>query len=203
MPVEKTDNWWQTRHKNVLASDFSQAKILFLGDSITQNWEEEEFGYPVWQQYYGDNAVNLGFSADKTQHLLWRITNGEIDNISPEVTILLIGTNNAQDDSAAEIAKGVNAIIDVIENKLPETQLIVHRIFPRGKSTEPLRSVTDEASEIFSQRANTPNITYVDINEYFLDGQGDVPQDIMPDGLHLSTQGYTIWANEISNYISP
>jgi len=199
----RTDNWWQERHSSVLATDNSKAKILFLGDSITQNWGSPSFGQGIWQQYYGDSAVNLGFSGDKTQHLLWRIEHGEIDDMSPEFTILLIGTNNAKEYSANDIANGVNAIIDVIEQKLPNTKLIVHRIFPRGPANDPVRKITNDASEQLNQRAATSdNITYLDINASFLDGQGNIPEDIMADALHPSTKGYAIWANELSNYVS-
>jgi beta-glucosidase len=201
--VAKTDNWWLDRHKKVLATDNSKAKILFIGDSITHNWESPSFGFGIWQQFYGENAVNLGFSGDKTQNLLWRIENGEIDDMSPEITVLLIGTNNAEDYSTDEIASGVNAIIDVVLQKLPKTHILVHRIFPRGVVTDPLRKITDTASEKFSQRANTSDrVTYLDLNTYFIDGQGNIPEDIMADGLHPSTKGYAIWANELSNHIS-
>jgi len=202
--VEKTESWWQERHSQILNSDFSKAEILFLGDSITQKWEEPVFGFSIWQQYYGENAVNLGFGGDKTQNLLWRITNGEIDHMSPEVTILLIGTNNAQDYSPEDIAKGINAIVAVIKEKLPETRLIVHRIFPRGDVNEPLRKVTDAASELIAQRTDVsdPDFTYVDINGSFLDSEGNVFVELMPDGVHLSTEGYAIWANEIAYYLS-
>ena len=183
--VSRADSWWEERHRKAIAADNSKAKVLFLGDSITQNWEEDNFGLGIWQQHYGDRAVNLGFSGDKTQHLLWRIENGEIDSMSPDYTVLLIGTNNAQDYSAQEIASGVNAIIDVIEKKLPDTQLILHRIFPRGEVTDPLREVIDTASEQFSQRAQiSDKITYLDINEQFLDVEGNIPKYIMADGLH-------------------
>jgi len=201
--IARADSWWQQRHNNILAADNSKAKILFLGDSITHNWESASFGFGIWQQYYGDSAVNLGFSGDKTQHLLWRIEHGEIDDMSPEFVVLLIGTNNAKEYSADDIASGVNAVIDVIVQKLPNTQLIVHRIFPRGPTNDPIRKVTDAASQQLNQRATTSdNITYLDINASFLDGQDNIPEDIMADGLHPSTKGYAIWANELSNHIS-
>jgi lysophospholipase L1-like esterase len=124
--------------------------------------------------------------------------------MSPEYTILLIGTNNAKDYTAAEIANGVNAIIDIIEKKLPNTHLILHRILPRGAATEPLREVTNAASILFSRRANSSDkITYLDINAFFVDGQGNIPSDIMLDGVHPSTKGYATWANALSYYISP
>jgi beta-glucosidase len=202
--VKRLDSWWQQRHNNILATDKSAVKILFLGDSITQSWENPNFGFIIWQQYYGQSAINMGFSGDKTQHLLWRIEHGEIDNMSPEYTILLIGTNNAEDYTADEIANGVNAIIDVIEEKLPNTHLILHRIFPRGEVTDPLREVTNAASILFSRRANrSDKITHLDINAFFVDGQGNIPSDIMLDGVHPSTKGYATWANALSYYISP
>tara|TARA_R110002167_G_scaffold74663_3_gene208803 strand:- start:6417 stop:7178 length:762 start_codon:yes stop_codon:yes gene_type:complete len=200
---QRSNSWWQQRHQDILSADKSAVKLLFLGDSITQQWQHEAYGLPIWQQYYGDEfAFNMGFSGDKTQHLLWRIENGELNGVSPDVTVLMIGTNNVEDDKAEDIAEGINLIIEQVQLKLPQTKLIVHRIFPRGNADNPARLIIDAASQIISSKANEQSFIYVDINERFEDGEGNVLDSLMYDGLHLTTKGYQVWADALSEYIA-
>jgi beta-glucosidase len=198
--IEREVEWWQTRHKKILDADKSSIDILFLGDSITQGWED--YGQDVWLQNFGENrAFNMGFRGDKVQHLLWRITNGELDNISPKITFLLIGTNNSEENTARDIAEGINKNIEQIVKKLPKTKLIVFKIFPRGLANSKLRKITNEASEIVKKSVDNQTVFYLDINEYFLDINSNTTIDIMYDGLHLTEHGYEIWANAISHLI--
>jgi len=198
--IENKAEWWQTRHQQIVITDKTSIDILFLGDSITQSWEDE--GLDVWTQNFGGNlAFNMGFSGDKIQHLLWRISNGELDNISPKITFLLIGTNNSQENTAIQIAEGINKSIEQIVQKLPETKLIVFKIFPRGPENSALRQITNQASEIVAKAVDNKKVFYLDINEHFLDINSNIPIDIMHDGLHLTGHGYEIWANAISHLV--
>jgi len=198
--IENKAEWWQTRHKQIVITDKTSIDILFLGDSITQSWEDE--GLDVWfQNFGGSRAFNMGFSGDKIQHLLWRISNGELDNISPKITFLLIGTNNSQENTAIQIAEGINKSIEQIVQKLPETKLIVFKIFPRGSENSTLRQITNQASEIVAKAVDNKKVFYLDINEHFLDINSNIPIDIMHDGLHLTGHGYEIWANAISHLV--
>jgi len=202
IPASKNMQWWEDRHNRIVALDKSDFKVFFLGDSITQGWIMAKYGHNIWLENFGEeSALNLGFSGDRTQNLLWRIENGELDKSNPELVILMIGTNNAKDDSAEDIAKGVKAILSVIQTKLPKTKIIVHRIFPRGIESHPLRLVTNKASEIFSKNSNEQSIYYLDINSHFQDESNNVPIDIMYDGLHLTTKGYAIWINAIKHLL--
>lgn len=92
VPRAKPD-WWMPRHQAVL-DRVSQGNVdlLMIGDSITHGWENS--GKAVWDQYYAPrNAANLGFGGDRTEHVLWRLQNGEVDNIDPKLAVLMIGTN--------------------------------------------------------------------------------------------------------------
>ena len=112
--------------------------LLFLGDSITQGWHNNE----VWKRFYGPrHAANFGIGGDRTQHVLWRIENGEIDGIHPRVAVLMIGTNNAGSNSADEIAAGVTAIVQELRKRLPETKVLLLGVFPAAPSPiRPARS---------------------------------------------------------------
>lgn len=202
VPVAKNMDWWQDRHNTIVAMDKSEVELVFIGDSITDLWDEEEYGLPIWQQYFGHlNSLNLGYDSDKTQHALWRVQNGEIDGMSPSYVVIMIGTNNAKSDTAEDIALGIKTIVDEVLARLPETTIILHRIFPRGNIDNPARAVTDKASELVSSQISDDRVIFADINAHFEDATGNVPRDIMYDGVHLTTKGYQVWADALMDYL--
>ncbi|MHC4154235.1 MAG: GDSL-type esterase/lipase family protein [Planctomycetota bacterium] len=171
--------------------------LIFVGDSITQRWDRQ--GTQIWQKYYSRrNAVNLGVDGDRTQNVLWRLDHGNIDGIDPEVAVVMIGTNNSDDGDAAEgIARGIIAVCMKLRQKLPETRIILHAIFPRGPGPSAQRELNARASELASKIADGKMIFYMDIGEEFLEPDGAISTDIMYDYVHLTAKGYRIWANAI------
>jgi beta-glucosidase len=200
MPVEQREpwavEWWMPRHEKVLDEVASgNVDLIMVGDSITHGWEGD--GKEFWDQYYElRNAVNMGFSGDRTQHVLWRFDHGEIDGISPKLAVLMIGTNNSngEDNTAEEIADGIKAICAEIQIKLPKTKILILAIFPRGAGPSPQREKNAKASELASRIADAKKIFYLDINDKFLEDDGTLPKEIMPDLLHPNKKGYEIWA---------
>lgn len=207
-PVSRsTPDWWMPRHQQVL-DRVAQGSVdlLMIGDSITHGWDHA--GQEVWAQYYAPrNAVNLGFSGDRTEHVLWRLQNGEIDKISPKLAVLMIGTNNSGGDqfTAEQIADGIKAIVCTLRTKLPETKVLILSIFPRGDAEQRANkqgsgslnaqwAKNDQASQLASQIADGKMIFFLDINQGFLTEDGVLTRDIMPDLLHPKAKGYQIWA---------
>jgi len=211
-PVARADSkWWMQRHQKVLERVAQgNVDLIMVGDSITHRWENA--GKKVWDRYYAPrNAVNLGFSGDRTQHVLWRLDNGEIDGISPKLAVLMIGTNNSngQDNTAEEIADGIKAICAKIRAKLPKTKILLLAIFPRAEGNSEQRdkqnvakfnsqwAKNNQASKLASQIADGKHIFYLDINEAFLDEHGVLTREVMPDLLHPNEKGYMIWAKAV------
>ena len=170
--------------------------LLFLGDSITQGWGKAE---EVWSKYYDKyQPANFGIGGDRTQHVLWRIENGELDGISPKVVVLMIGTNNTGGDTADAIAKADTKIIQAIRAKLPKTKVLVLGIFPRGdkKTGELSAGAMPKIKEVNAALAKLDDgktIRYLDLADKFIVG-GKIPADVMPDQLHPNAKGYQIWA---------
>jgi beta-glucosidase len=210
-PADRSNvDWWMPRHEQVLHRVAQgDVNLIFVGDSITQGWENA--GKAIWDRYYAPrNAVNMGFGGDRTQHVLWRFDHGEIDGISPKLAVLMIGTNNSngQDHTAEEIADGIKAICARIQAKLPKTKILMLAIFPRGDAVQ--RKVKEQgatfnsqwannarASELAARIADNRRIYYLDINDAFLDENGVLTREVMPDLLHPKEKGYTIWAETI------
>lgn len=172
--------------------------VLFLGDSITEGWAGR--GKEVWaSQYTKYQPANFGIGGDRTQHVIWRIENGELDGIHPKVLVLMIGTNNIG-YPAADILKGDKKIIEEIHQKLPDTKLLLLAIFPRGMDPK-MANVATMREKIKTVNAELAKLDdgsktrYLDLGPKFLDAEGVLPADIMPDFLHPNAKGYQIWAD--------
>jgi len=204
-PVPRANDWWMPRHKAVLGR-IAQGNVdlLMIGDSITHGWENS--GKTTWDKYFASrNAANLGFSGDRTEHVLWRLQNGEVDNIHPKLAVVMIGTNNSSGEqyTAEQIADGIKAIVCLLRTKLPETKVLILAIFPRGDSNAVAqRAKNDKASQLASQMADGKMIFFLDINKAFLNEKGELPREIMPDLLHPKEKGYLLWAEAMEPTIA-
>ncbi|RYD77452.1 MAG: hypothetical protein EOP84_15520, partial [Verrucomicrobiaceae bacterium] len=140
--------------------------------------------------------ANFGIGGDRTEHLLWRITNGELDGIKPKVTVLMIGTNNIghfNDEKPEWAAAGVKKIVETIHSKLPETKVLLLGVFPRGTPDSAHRKAVEEINKIIAGLDDGKKTRYLDISKNFLDENGNIPADVMPDKLHPNAKGYDIW----------
>ena len=198
-PTAMSDEWWTNRHQAVVERvKQGNVDLIFIGDSITHGWERA--GKETWDKYYAKrNAVNIGFDGDQTQHVLWRLDNGEIAGISPKLAIIMIGTNNSGRDAyiAKQIGEGIIAICQKLRHDLPNTKILILGIFPRGEKPSAQRQKNAEASKLASTIADNKWIYYLNINDQFLEPDGTLPKDIMPDYLHPNEKGYQIWAKAI------
>jgi len=166
--------------------------LLFLGDSITQGWNNND----VWKRFYGPRkSANFGIGGDRTQHVLWRIQNGELDGIEPRVVVLMIGTNNAGSSTPDEIAQGISAIVAEVRRRLPKTQVLLLGVFPRGQEPSPVRERLKSVNQKIAKLDDGSHVRFLDIEKAFLNEDGTISPKIMPDYLHLSRQGYRIWAD--------
>ena len=194
--IRTTPTNWMARHEGFV----KQAKkggidLLFLGDSITDNWRSR--GSNVWNKFYGQrHAANFGIGGDRTQHVLWRIEHGELDGLHPNVLVLMIGTNNSNSDKPEPIARAIEAIVQEIRTKCPKTKVLLLAVFPRNKPADkPTQMETiKKINEIIAKLDNGKTVRFLDINAGFLGPDGKVPGDIMPDFLHPNEKGYEIWA---------
>lgn len=170
--------------------------LLFLGDSITDGWRSQT---QTWATAFGPyKPANFGIGGDRTQHVLWRITNGELEGIMPKAVVLMIGTNNSGSDSAEDIAKGITKIVETILAKSPKTKVLLLAVFPRGEKPNTAREKIKKVNSIIAKLDDGKKVFYLDIGAKFVEPDETISRDIMPDFLHLSPKGYKIWADAIT-----
>lgn len=203
-PAPQRDSWWMERHDRTVARiRQGQVDLVFIGDSITQGWEED--GRPVWDRYYASRrAVNLGYNSDQTENVLWRLEHGELDGLAPKLAIVMIGTNNAtmREDPPEYTAAGIQAILTTLRTRLPGTKILLLAIFPRGLTNDdPFRRVNEAVNARLPAFADQRQVFFLNLNRRFLDGDGRLSAEIMSDALHPSALGYRLWAEGMEETI--
>ena len=200
-------NCWQMKRHNEKMSVIANggAKVVFIGDSITHFWETN--GKAQWEKYFADGprkALNLGTSADRTEHVLWRLTEGrELDGYEAKVILLMIGTNNSghfpfEKEPPEDTILGIRRILEVIREKQPRARTILTAIFPRGATADDrYRHRNDVVNKEISTFADGKSVIWCDFSDKFLDAQGRLGRELFPDLLHPNARGYEIWAGAV------
>lgn len=196
-------------------SKLGEAPLVFLGDSITAGWNGK--GKEAWDKYWAPlNAANFGIGGDRTEHILWRLQHGNYDGLKPKLTVLMIGTNNTghqgramkehgdaiYTSSAEQTAEGVTAIVNLLKEKQPQMKILLLAIFPRGANNEDkMRKQNEATNQLIAKLADDKTVYYLDINQKFLESDGTLSKDIMPDLLHPNAAGYEIWSQAIQGKV--
>lgn len=207
VPAHRMDQeWWRDRHRQkVKLAKEGNFDLLFIGDSITHGWESA--GKATFEKFYNvRKTLNIGFSGDRTEHVLWRLLNGELpENVNPKVATIMIGTNNTGHSmqGAEETFLGIKSIVDLLQDRRPNMKILLLGIFPRAIDPgHPQRIRNNKINELAKTLANSTSVDYLDISESFLDENKKLPKSVMPDALHPNSNGYKIWANAMETKLS-
>lgn len=190
--------WWmpRVRHLADKVCAMTQAEWLFVGDSITENWLEA--GEETWRKHFAARSINVGVAGDRTENILWRLHHGHLPENCGSIrwVVVLAGTNNLSDkDTPAEVARGIGGIMNLLLERCPAARILLMGIFPR--SGERLAAAAREVNSRISRLHDGQRIFYIDMGSSFLRTDGSVDRRLLPDGLHLSPEGYRIWARAI------
>jgi lysophospholipase L1-like esterase len=188
------------RHRELLLQAIDgHARVVFLGDSLTDQWRIPGGGLETWRREYVPlGAANLGISGEDTLGLLDRVTRSRMEDLAAEAIVLLIGTNDVSAGAAPEeIARRVEAIVDVLRERLPRARILLLGLFPRDADSSPRREAVRAVNRFLARSPGRANVRYLDIGDRFLLPDRTIPRNVMPDGLHLSPEGYRIWADAI------
>ncbi|MBV9746287.1 MAG: hypothetical protein JO099_21205, partial [Acidobacteriia bacterium] len=209
VPVPRTDANSLVAHAQLLEkAKKGGIDVYFEGDSITRRWGALDYPELLanWKKnFYGWNAGDFGWGADRTQNILWRLNNGELDRVNPKIVVLLAGTNNigrafpagAEDAIVADVTEGLAAIVTTIRSKAPDATVIVTGIFPRNDNPAAI-PVIRRINANLEKLADGSKIRFLDINDKLADPNGVLFNGMMnADKLHPSEKGYQVWADAL------
>ena len=210
-PNPRTDQNSITAHQELLEKKKKgRIDVYFEGDSITRRWgtSDEQYKHFLenWRQnFYGWNAADFGWGGDLTQNILWRLNNGELDDVNPKIIVLLAGTNNVgkkspegnDDPRVADITRGIKAILDISRAKAPNATIILMGILPRNDNIA-VMPIINQVNDRIAKFADGKKIRYVNINDKLADKDGKLFEGMtVADGLHLDLKGYQVWADAL------
>jgi len=206
-PVARTDANSMLAHQQLLdKARHGGIDVYFAGDSITRRWGATDYPELLanWRQnFHGWNAANFGWGGDTTQNILWRLENGELDGVHPTVIVLLAGTNNVGttrplggDEKADDIAGGVRAIVQAMHARAPQATIVLMAIFPRNDNGAVLPTI-ETINRRLSTLADGRRVRVLNINGRLADASGRLRAAMSADGLHLTVEGYQVWADAL------
>ncbi|MGL6159822.1 GDSL-type esterase/lipase family protein [Microbulbifer sp.] len=202
-PWMSLSTWYQKHSDDVRVAEQGRARVIFLGDSITDMWDHAQ---SVWDREFAPfRAANFGIGGDLTQNLLWRLDHGAIDKLNPDVVVILIGVNNFlhNDASARDTFAGVQAVVGRALQGYPKAHIVLHGIFPYGEMPDtPERARVDATNQLIETLADNPRVDYYDFGPVFLQDDGRISKSIMADYLHPTERGYELWAEQLSPVLS-
>jgi lysophospholipase L1-like esterase len=204
-PAPRTDQNSMTAHAALVKkATTGRIDVYFVGDSITRRWGALDYPELLanWRSnFFGWNAANFGWGADRIQNILWRLENGELDGVRPKIIVVLAGTNNVGsepggDEKIANITRGLKAIVDVCRHKAPNATIILTAIFPRNDNMAVLPEI-DRINTYLADLADGRKIRFINVNDQLADQDGRLFEGMTGDTLHPTLKGYQIWADAL------
>ena len=198
-PVARTDANSLLAHEQLLEkAKKGGIDIYFEGDSIVRRWGATDYPEMLanWKQnFFGWNAGDFGWGADTTQNILWRLSNGELDGVNPKVIVLLAGTNNVGSGAtAADVTRGLEAVVRLMQAKAPNAVVVLTGIFPRNDKMAAMATI-DEINANVAKMADGKRVRYLNVNDRLADRDGKLFEGMMGDQLHPTMKGYQVWAD--------
>lgn len=193
-PWMSVERWYQMFKEDVAVADAGNVDLLFVGDSITEGWNQE-----IWNKSFGSwKAANFGIGGDHTGNVLWRLDNGHADKLHPKLVVLTIGVNNFFHCGAGpdDVFEGVRAVVKKLRALYPDARILLNAVLPYEQSAQsPKRQQIIELNRKISTLGDGKSIIFKDYGARFLLQNGDMSPEVMADFLHPTPKGYQIWSD--------
>lgn len=200
-PMSRTEPSWMEFHNSINAYiKDKKVDLLFVGSTMTIGFAQDP-GEELWYAYYGKrNVFNIGVPGDQTQNILWRMQNGNLEGYQPKTIVVMAGTENILvGQPVEEVVKGARAVVTHLQNRFPEAEIFLMGLPPVGfKNDTPSRSIGNATNVELKRFAEANDrISFFDISKEYLNEDGTINKDRMSDSMHLTREGYQVWATAI------
>lgn len=194
----------QLQKINALAEQHQDLEVVFFGDSITQGMtgSSDRLTHLDGKRAIDriPNAVSLGLSGDRTEHLRYRLLNGALSKLDPKVIVLQIGVNNINaHHSGEEVAAGLQLLTEDILRQEPQATILICGPFPCGQEAADLRRrAIEQVHQAAAQLAAHERVIHMDLRSLFLDEDGHTNELMAGDAIHISGAGKEAWIDAIA-----
>ncbi|CAO3380856.1 SGNH/GDSL hydrolase family protein [Azospirillum argentinense] len=160
-------------------------KAMLLGDSLIAGWPPD-----LARRLFDAEPMNFGAGGDTTGNLLWRVQRSFGPGMRLESVLLLVGTNDLPNRSAAEIAGAIGAITMDVKRSAPGACITLLTLLPRRDGNAIFAERIAEVNRRLTALA-TPGLRVVDANTPLRDAcPAEGPCPLYKDPVHLTRAGY-------------
>jgi lysophospholipase L1-like esterase len=193
-PIQRADwfqkTWSDRRSAWARRVEQDHGAFVFLGDSITQNWGDDLGG-----NFPGVKVANRGISGDTTRGVLIRLDE-DVLALDPSGVVLLIGTNDLEDNADPETAAAnLKLIIARLKARNPKMPIILCQVFPSSETKNRPADKIRTVNRLYAAAVKgDAQVTLIETWPLFANAQGDAKLEEFPDLLHPNKTGYAKWA---------
>ena len=182
--------WRARRSEWARQRERDRGAVVFLGDSITQGWEDR-----LAPSFPGMKTANRGIDGDTTRGVLIRLQD-DVLALDPAAIVVLIGTNDLEEGASPEVAAGnLRLILGAIAAHQPRPPVILCQVMPSAASKMRPTALIKATNGLYRAAAKgDASVTVLDTWTLFANADGDAPVGLFPDRLHPNADGYAKWA---------
>ena len=98
-----------------------------------------------------------------------------------------------------EVTQGIAAVLDVMRRQAPEATVILMAITPRndGRAGTAVMPLIERINADLARLCDGKRVRFVNLNDKLAGRDGKLREGVTVDGLHLSTEGYQVWADAL------
>lgn len=182
---------YHSENENLKMSD-SDGRVVFMGNSITEGWVNNNPGF-----FENNNYIGRGISGQTTPQMLVRFTPDVID-LEPEAVVILAGTNDIAGNTGFSSVKMITDNIAAMAQLATanDIEVVLSSIlpvydYPWRKGLEPIGKIS-EINQWMKEYAQENGHAYLDYYQAMVDERKGLKAEYSGDGVHPNAKGYAV-----------
>ncbi|GJJ04417.1 hypothetical protein RugamoR64_49550 [Duganella rhizosphaerae] len=192
-PWMSVARWHQMLDEQVNRAAQGDIDVMFVGDSLTEMWPKAQ-----WEANFGGmKAANFGIGGDHTGNVLWRLQQPAIAGVKPKLVVLMIGVNNINlcNEQPQQVFAGIEAVVARLRAQYPAARILLNAVLPEGRTPdEDGRQRVLALNRMVQTLGDDRTVFFHDYGARFVAPDGTLSAALQPDFLHMSEQGYKVFA---------
>lgn len=175
--------------------------VVMLGNSLTEQGR--------WNELFPDlKILNRGIGGDNIRGMIERLP-AILEN-EPSKLLIMAGINNIlfRDSKPEDLEAEFVAMIDLIKSLSPATEIYIQSLLPvneamikRIENIDRKKQHVKEFNQVLEKLCRQHDLVFINLYDYCTDNNGSLEESFTTDGIHLSPEGYRIWAEMIKDYV--
>ena len=185
-------NRYKDDNKKLIELGFTNKRVVFMGNSITESWLKL---HPIY--FSNKPYVNRGISGQTTPQMLLRFRQDVVD-LNPATVVILAGINDIAENTGPitieMIASNIYSMVELAESneiKVILCSVLPAKEFPWKKGAEPADKIV-KLNQLIEEYAQKKSLKYINYYRLMVDEYKGLKKEFSNDGVHPTIKGYEV-----------